>query len=94
MPTSGRSSGRLTWTLVLLCVALTLTFGLAVAFDEDGDLGVPLGQDDGPSYSPDEAAAGPVAPDARRPLAAPSALRRLGSPGLLAAVPGGLCLLD
>jgi hypothetical protein len=93
MPTSGRFSGRLTWTLVLLCVALTLLFGVAVAFDDDGDLGIPLGQADAPACSLDEAAAGLVAPDARRPLAAPSALLRLGAPGLLAAAPGGLCLL-
>ena len=77
MPTSWQSTGRLTWTLVLLCVALALLVGLAVAFDEDGDLGLPLCADEDAAGAPEEAQAVPLAPAARRPLVSPSACPRL-----------------
>jgi hypothetical protein len=91
--TSRHLGDRSTWTLVLCCVALAAFFGLACAFDEDGDFGVTPCLADEPSCAPDELSGTVLAGDARRHPAAPSARLRLSAPGLLAAVPGGLCLL-
>jgi len=90
----GVASGtRLEWTLVLCCVVLAVLFGLVCAFDEDGDLSVSLCRADGFSCARDEVSRAVPAGDAsRRPATLPARLR-LSAPGLLAAVPGGLCLL-
>jgi len=83
----------LEWTLILCCVFLAVFFVLACAFDDDGDFGVIPCRADEPSCSPDEASHVLPARDAKRLLAGPAARLCLNAPGLLAAVPGGLCLL-
>ena len=87
------SRTRLEWTLVSCCVVLAALFGLVCAFDEDGDFSVSLCRADGLSCAGDEISRAVPAGDAQRLLAAPAARLRLGAPSLLAAVPGGLCLL-
>jgi len=84
---------RRAWTLVLCCVFLAALFGLVCAFDEDGDLGGALCQADGRSRSPDEVSRTLPFSAARRHLVGPAAALGISAPGLLAAVPGGLCLL-
>jgi hypothetical protein len=84
---------HLEWTLVLCCVALAALFGLVCAFDEDGELGVMPCLAEDRSCAPDELARALPTRDTPRRMTAPSARLRLSAPGLLAAVPGGLCLL-
>jgi hypothetical protein len=86
-------SKRLEWLLVVSCIVLAAFFGLACAFDEDGDFGVTVCVADDPSCSPDEASRALSARDAYRLLAGPAVRISIRAPGLLAAVPGGLCLL-
>ena len=87
------SRTRLEWTLVSCCVVLAALFGLVCAFDEDGDLSVSLCRADGPSCAGDELSRALPRGDAHRLCATPFARLRLAALGLLAAVPGGLCLL-
>jgi hypothetical protein len=92
MPTSRRYDDQLTWILVLGCVALAALLGLSCVLS-DGDLGVS-------SCSANESLLAPVAlsgelrPVPRRSPAVPAAELYIGAPNVLAAVPGGLCLLD
>jgi hypothetical protein len=79
--------------VILVCVALAALFGFACTLDDNGDLGLslPRAADSGPS--PEEASvAAPFTRGCRR-AAEPAARERLTPPGLLAAAPGGLCLL-
>jgi hypothetical protein len=92
--TGRRSAGRSAWTLVLCCVVLAAFCGLASVFDEDGDFGVTLCLADATSFSPEELSRALPRGDASRRPPTPSARLCLSAPGLLAAVPGGLCLLD
>jgi hypothetical protein len=83
----------LSWLLIVCCIASAALFGFACLFDDDGDFGVALRQADGPLCSPDEASRPLPVMDANRLLAGPKARTTITAPGLLAAVPGGLCLL-
>lgn len=86
-------SRRPGWLLIICCVALCLLLGLAWALDDDGDLSLLLWQTESPSRSPEDiSSALPPCGGVSR-LAGPAALIRVAPPGLLAAVPGGLCLL-
>jgi hypothetical protein len=84
---------RLQWLLVLGCVALAALFGLACALDDDGDLGVVPCLAEDRSCAPDELSRDLPASDTPRRVTAPSVRLCPSAPGLLAAVPGGLCLL-
>jgi hypothetical protein len=88
-----QSRKHLERTLVLCCVVLAVFFSLACAFDEDGDFGVTPCLADGTSCSPDELSRALPISDTSRLCAAPPTRARLSAPGLLTAVPGGLCLL-
>jgi len=79
--------------LVLCCVAVAALFGLACVFDDDGDLCGALCQTESPWCSPDELSCPLLLGDFLRRPAAPAADRGLAVIGLLAAAPGGLCLL-
>lgn len=87
-----KPTGRSTRSFVLYCLALIALFGLVCVFDDEGGLGINPCQSDFLLRPPDDAP-GDVVRDVRRLLPAPSARHRLSVPGLLAAVPGGLCLL-
>ncbi len=80
-------------TLILFCVALAALFGLACVFDDDGDLGAALRQTEGVSSASDEFFSALALGDSWRLIVAPAARLPFGARGLLAAVPGGLCLL-
>jgi hypothetical protein len=81
------------WLLIACCVTLAAFFGLAWALDEDGDVGVtpcPAGE---PSCAPDELARALPCVDTQPSRCGHRAQPRLDAWGLLAGVPGGLCLL-
>ena len=80
-------------TLILFCVALAALFGLACVFDGDGDLTGALRQTEGVSCTSDESLNALARGDSWRLIVAPAARLPFGARGLLAAVPGGLCLL-
>jgi hypothetical protein len=84
---------RVEWPLVVCSIVLAAIFGLACAFDEDGDLALTVCQVEHPSRPPDEVCRALSLGAVARLLAGPSARERVTPPGLLAAVPGGLCLL-
>ena len=88
-----RRPTRVQWLLIVLCIVLAMFFGLACALDDDGDFGVTVCLAGDSSCSPDEASLALSAGDVYRLLAAPSVRISVRAPGLLAAVPGGLCLL-
>jgi hypothetical protein len=81
------------WLLIVCCVALTAIFGLTWPCDDDSDPGVSLCPSDRHWSSPDETVSVlPVPSGVRRLVAGPSGWTSPDAPGLLAAVPGGLCL--
>jgi len=82
------------WVLVLLCLALAVLFCLAFVVDADGDLGSACCLADGASHFPDELIRTVTTSDIPGLCPALSVRLRLGAGGLLAVVPGGLCLLD
>jgi hypothetical protein len=86
-------TGRSTRSFVLCCLAVIALFGLVCVFDDECCLCVSPCRSDGLLRPPDDAPGGVVVRDVRRLLSAPSARHRPSAPGLLAAVPGGLCLL-
>jgi hypothetical protein len=88
-----RPMGSFEGLVILACVALAALFGFACALNDNSDLGLSLRTAADPGPSPDEAwVAAPIARDCRR-ASAPAVRERATPPGLLAAVPGGLCLL-
>ena len=90
-----QSPQRLTWLLVVSCVALSSLFGLVCALDEDGDFSADLCLAECTSCSSDELpGALPPGGDAHWLRAAHATSPVLTLPGLRAAVPGGLCLLS
>jgi hypothetical protein len=88
-----RPSGSAQSFVIVACVALAAVLGFAWMLIDNGELGLPLRRvlDSWPSRDKASGAA-LVADDCRR-AAAPAAQERLIQPSLLAAVPGGLCLL-
>jgi hypothetical protein len=84
---------HLEWLLIVCCVVLCALFGVAFAFDDDDDPGACLLPADGPWCSPDEGLCAPPVIDAPRLVAGPDRRTSAAGPALLAAVPGGLCLL-
>lgn len=88
------SAQRLEWFLILGCVALAVLLGLACVFDDDGDFGVIACLADGASLSPEEVSSTLPTGDTSLLGAEPHAQLDLDAPSLLAAAPGGLCLLD
>jgi hypothetical protein len=80
--------------LIVVCAVLAALLGFACAFDQDG-AGVSVRAAHGASPSPDEVSGAASVEDLGRLSARPpaKAARRIAPPGLLAAVPGGLCLL-
>jgi hypothetical protein len=84
---------RIERVLTICCIVLAAFFGLACAFDDDGDLGITLCLAEGSSFSSDELSRALPGERPRRPDKASSARLHLSAPSLLAAVPGGLCLL-
>jgi hypothetical protein len=84
---------RLKRFLIVLCIVLALLFGLAAAFDEDGDFGAAIWLAPAPACAQDETSRGLSAGDAVALPSGPAAPISIRAPGLLAAVPGGLCLL-
>jgi len=88
-----RRPTRLNLFLIVFCIVLAVFFGLACAFDDDGDFGVTVCLADDPSCSPDKASRALSARDAYGLLAGPVVRISVRAPGLLAAVPGGLRLL-
>ena len=81
------------WVVIVCIVVLCALFGVALLFNDDGDPGVCLGPDDGPSCSPDGTFCALPAMDARWLVAAPDGGTSSAISALLAAAPGGLCLL-
>jgi hypothetical protein len=81
------------WPLVVCCVVFCALFGVAFSFDDDGDPGLSLCPVDDSRCSPDETFCALPVMDGQRLVAGPAGRTRIASPGLLAAVPGGLCLL-
>jgi hypothetical protein len=79
--------------LVVFCIAVVILVGLACAFDQEGAIGVAAILAADPSHSRDEASRAPSARDAHRLLGGPVARTSMRASSLLAAVPGGLCLL-
>jgi hypothetical protein len=84
---------RLQWLLIVLCIVLALLFGLAAAFDEDGDFGLAIWLAPAPACLQDETSHALPAGDAAALLTGPAVWISIRAQGLLAAVPGGLCLL-
>jgi hypothetical protein len=78
---------------IVSCVGLAALFGVMCAIDDDSSLGVSLCPADGPWSSPEETVGVLPATDGHRLFAASGGRTSLAAPGLLAAVPGGLCLL-
>jgi hypothetical protein len=85
---------HLTWTLVLCCVIVAALFGLSCSLDDEGGLGGALRPVAGPYRSPDVVSRALPARDIGLLPAPPAAQLCLSALGLLAAVPGGLCLLN
>jgi hypothetical protein len=84
---------RLQWFLIVVCIALVVLVGLAAAFDDDGDFSVAVWPVTAPSCSQDHTSRDLSAADLLALLSGPVVRIRIRAPGLLAAVPGGLCLL-
>lgn len=84
---------RLQRFLIVLCVVLAVLFGLVAAFDEDGDFSVAVWPAATPSCSQDETSRELSGADLLALLSGPAVRIGIRAPGLLAAVPGGLCLL-
>jgi hypothetical protein len=80
--------------LVVCCVLLCAFAGVAASFDDDGDPGVFLCPADDPLGAPDETVCAPSVVDGQRPVSGPAGGTVTAGPALLAAVPGGLCLLS
>ena len=85
---------HLEWPLAVCCILLCAFVGVAVSFDDDGDPGVFLRPLDDPRCPPDEAVCAPPVVDGQRPVSGPAGGTGIAGPALLAALPGGLCLLD
>ena len=81
------------WLLLISCVVSCALFGLTFSFDDDGDPGAFLCQAGGPWSSPDETFCMLPFMDGQRLVVGPFGRTSSAAPGLLAAVPGGLCLL-
>jgi hypothetical protein len=93
MPISRRSNGRLTWILILGCVALAAFLSLACAPEGNGDSGLTPCAVNESSFASDTLSRElPLVH--RRPPTTAAAVPYPGDPNCLAAVPGGLCLLD
>jgi hypothetical protein len=89
-----RPMGSVEGLVILACVALAALFGFACAFDHDG-VGASACPAGGTSPPPDEVSGAAPLDDRDRRSARPPTRsgERTAPPRLLAAVPGGLCLL-
>jgi hypothetical protein len=85
---------RVAWFLVFVCAAVALSLGLAAALDQDCDIRLYLRQPDDPFGSQQEPPRAIPLSAACRTSSARVAQTPERAPGLLAAVPGGLCLLN
>ena len=81
------------WPLVVCCVLLCAIFGVAFSFDDDGDPAASLCPADDLRCSLDETYCALPVMDGQRLGAELAVGTSIASPGLLAAVLGGLCLL-
>ena len=90
-----RPLGSVESFVIIACVVLAALCACACAFDQDGDGGVAARLVDNVSPSPCEGSRAAPVEGRGRPTTRPRAKtgERLALPGLLAAVPGGLCLL-
>ena len=79
--------------VILICVAIAAFFGFACTLLDSCGLDLSLRPADRPAPSPDGVSGPTPVADDRRRAAGPAARKRVTPPGLLAAVPGGLCLL-
>ena len=85
------TSKHLAWLLIVCCMLLCALYGVACAFNDDP--GVALGPANDPSPSADETVCALPVLDARRLATGPVGCTSIAGPALLAAAPGGLCLL-
>ena len=88
-----RRPTRLNWFLIVFCIVLAVFFGLACAFDEDGDFGVTARLAEDVLCSPDEDSRALPGGVARALLAGVAVQTPVRAQNLSAAVPRGLCLL-
>lgn len=88
-----QSTRQCALTLVVCCVFLSALFGLVCASGADVDLRAAVCPADERSSSPDEVSCTLPLSGAPWHLFGPAAAVGIADQGLLAAVPGGLCLL-
>ncbi len=81
-------------SLVVCCILLCALVGVAVSFDGVGDSGAFLCPVDVSGCSPEETVCALPVVDGQRPVSGPPGGAGIAGPALLAAVPGGLCLLN
>jgi len=84
---------HLEWILFVFCLVLCVLCGVAFSLDDDDDPGAFLRPTDGPWCSRDETFCALPIVDGQRLVAGPDSRTSTATTGLLAAVPGGLCLL-
>jgi hypothetical protein len=86
-----RPTRHLEWLLIVCCLLLCALFAVACSFDDDPD--VSLCPADDFSSSPDVTSCAPPVRDGQRLGLTHGGRTASAAPALLAAVPGGLCLL-